>query len=98
MRAVFAICAFCFVVAIYSGYRIVSDTHLPKTTDPSPIPRASNNQHQDSVAAVAPQAVRTSGLAPPEVHAPSPAVTSHRHRPHKERGGIEPRSTRAARR
>jgi hypothetical protein len=50
LRVIFAICVLCFAAAAYSGYRIVSDTHLPKSYGPSQIPGASNSSHRDSAA------------------------------------------------
>jgi hypothetical protein len=48
VRAVFAICAVCLALAIYSGHRIMAETHLH--TEPSPIPGVSNGAHRDSIA------------------------------------------------
>ena len=50
LRAVSAICAVCFALAIYSGHRIISETHLH--TGPSPIPGGSSSLHRDSTAAL----------------------------------------------
>ena len=50
MRVIFAICVMCFVAAGYSGYRIVSQTHLPRSYGQSQIPGVSQNPHGDNVA------------------------------------------------
>ena len=64
MRVVFAICAVCFALAIYSGQRIVSETHFPSSLEPSPVPGASRGPHRDSIAALEQvQRIRASRLA-----------------------------------
>ena len=50
MRVIFAICVLCFAAAAYSGYRIVSDTHLPRSYGPSQVPGVPNSSHRDSSA------------------------------------------------
>jgi len=52
MRAVFAICALCFALAIYSGHRIVSETHLHPSSEPSRVPGMAKSQHRYSIAAL----------------------------------------------
>ncbi len=52
MRIVFATCVLCFGLAIYSGFRIVSDTHLHLGDEPSLIPGAPKSLHGDSIAAL----------------------------------------------
>ena len=49
MRVVFAICLLCLALAIYSGHRIVSETH-PTSYEPSPVPGVSRGLHRDSIA------------------------------------------------
>jgi hypothetical protein len=62
LRAIFAICLVCFASAIYSGYRIVSETHLH--TEPSPVPGVSRSLHRDSIASLeVEQRIRASRLA-----------------------------------
>ena len=48
------------MAAAYSGYRIVSDTHLPRSYGPSQVPGVSNSSHRDSAA--------MPGLAAPGTH------------------------------
>jgi len=50
LRVIFALCVLCFAAAAYSGYRIVSDTHLPRSYGPSQVPGGSNSSHRDSAA------------------------------------------------
>ena len=50
MRVIFVICLLCFAAAGYSGYRIVSETHLPRSNGPSQVPGMSNGSHRDSAA------------------------------------------------
>jgi hypothetical protein len=50
LRAIFAICVVCFASAVYSGYRIVSETRLH--IEPSPVPGAARSLHPDSIAAL----------------------------------------------
>src|SRR5262249_48618235 len=49
LRVVFSLCVLCLALAIYSGYRILAETHLH--TEPSPIPGALQ-AHRDSIDAV----------------------------------------------
>jgi hypothetical protein len=46
LRAIFAVCAVCLALAIYSGHRIMAETHLH--TGPSPIPGASRSLHRET--------------------------------------------------
>ena len=69
MRAVFAICAVCFALAIYSGQRIVSETHLHASNDPSPVPGVSRSAHRDSIEGLEQaQRIRASRLATVAAH------------------------------
>ncbi len=71
MRVVFSVCALCFALAIYSGYRIVADTQLH--TEPSPIPGAFQAAHRESIDAVEQaQRIRASRL---EITGARPAST-----------------------
>ena len=64
MRAVFAICIVCLVAAVYSGYRIVSETHLYPSDDPSPVPGVAASLHRDSIGTLEQaQRIRASQLA-----------------------------------
>ena len=61
MRAIFAICLVCFASAVYSGYRIVSETHLH--IEPSPVPGVSRGLQRDSIASLeVEQRIRASRL------------------------------------
>src|SRR5262249_36023175 len=63
-RVIFAICVVCFALAIYSGHRIVSETHLPPIYEPSPVPGVSRGLHRDSIATLEQaQRIRASRLA-----------------------------------
>ena len=50
MRVVFAICVLCLATAIYSGHRIVSETHFPRSYGLSPVPGAPKSPPRDSLA------------------------------------------------
>ncbi len=76
MRAVFAICAVCFALAIYSGHRIVSETHLHAGDEPSLIPGASTSLHRDSIATLEQeQRIRASRLVAAAGHRSSTLET-----------------------
>jgi hypothetical protein len=63
LRVVFAICVLCFALAIYSGHRIVSETH-PTSYEPSPVPGVSRGPDRDSTATLEQaQRIRASRLA-----------------------------------
>lgn len=67
LRVVFAVCALCFALAIYSGHHIVSETHLH--TEPSPIPGVSRSPHRESIAALEQeQRIRASRLGSAGIH------------------------------
>ncbi len=67
MRAVFAICVVCFALAIYSGSRIVSETHLHTGDAAVAIPGVTNGSDRDSFAAVdQAQRIRASRLVAAE--------------------------------
>jgi hypothetical protein len=69
LRVVFSLCALCLVLAIWSGYRIVTETHLH--TEPSPISGVA--AHRDSIDAVEQaQRIRASRL---EITAVRPVST-----------------------
>jgi len=72
LRVVFAICALCFALAIYSGHRIVSDTHLPASAGPSQVPGVPKGLHRDSIAALEQeQRIRASRLESAGTRPPS---------------------------
>jgi hypothetical protein len=50
LRVVFAICVLCFALAIYSGHRIVSETHLHAGGEALLIPGASKSPPRDRTA------------------------------------------------
>jgi len=69
LRVIFALCLLCFAAAAYSGYRIVSDTHLPRSYGPSQVPGVSNSSHRDSARTLEQeQQVRAPRLAPAGMH------------------------------
>jgi hypothetical protein len=54
----------CFALAIYSGHRIVSETHLYTSSEPSPVPGVAKGLHRDSIAVLEQaQRIRASKLA-----------------------------------
>jgi hypothetical protein len=72
LRAVFVTCVVCFALAIYSGGRIVSETHLHMGDAPVTIPGVSNGSDRDSSAAVEQaQRIRASRLLAAENRRPS---------------------------
>jgi hypothetical protein len=50
LRVIFATCVVCFALAIYSGHRIISETHLHLGDEPSMVPGAAKRLHRDSTA------------------------------------------------
>jgi hypothetical protein len=74
LRFVFAICVLCFALAIYSGHRIIAETHLH--TEPSPIPGASRTEHRDNIATLEQaQRIRASQLKATWARPPSAVNT-----------------------
>lgn len=69
MRVVFAVCALCFALAIYSGHQIVSETHLHLSSAPFPVSGGPGSPHRDSLAALEQQQrIRASRLASAGIH------------------------------
>lgn len=52
LRVVFAICALCLAAAVYSGHRIVSESHFPASYEPSRVPGVPRSSHRDDIAAL----------------------------------------------
>lgn len=76
LRVVFAVCALCFALAIYSGHRIVAETHLHTSDGPSPVPGVSKGPYRDSLASLEQeQRIRASRL----VTAENSSVGRHRY-------------------
>jgi hypothetical protein len=74
LRAIFAICVLCFALAVYSGHRIVSETHLHTADEPWRVPGVPPSPHRDSIAALEQaQRIRASRLATAAAH-PSSAL------------------------
>lgn len=72
MRVIFAICVVCFAFAIYSGHRIVSESHFATSTEPSRVPGAPKSPYRDSIATLEQaQRIRASRLAAAGTHPPS---------------------------
>jgi hypothetical protein len=59
----------CFALAIYSGQRIVSETHLHTNAEPSPVPGVPRGLQRDSIAVLEQaQRIRASRLAANATH------------------------------
>ena len=74
MRVMLTISLLCVASAIYSGHRIVSETHFPRSYAPSPVPGVSRGLHRDSTATLEKaQEIRAARLALAGTH-PSSAL------------------------
>lgn len=69
LRVILVIFVLCLVSAVYSGHRIVSETHFPRSDARSPVPGVSRSLHRDSTATLEQeQRIRAARLALAETH------------------------------
>ena len=72
MRVIVAIFVLSVASAIYSGHRIVSETHFPRSYEPSPVPGVPRGLQRDSMATLEKaQQIRAARLALAETRSAS---------------------------
>jgi hypothetical protein len=73
LRVVFAICVVCLALAIYSGHRILSETHFHQGDEALRVPGVPNSAQRDSIASLEQaQRIRASRLAAADNRGSSP--------------------------